>query len=92
MSDAPANGGKKQVWITVAIVVAQGLIQWGITYATLTEHTRRLEEMHVQIQLIEKRQEENLLSRVEYDKRHADLQDDLRELRREVIDLEKKVR
>ena len=92
MSDQPGNGTKKQVFITVGIVVAQGLIQWGVTYATLAEHGRRLEEENVKILLIEKRQEENSLSRVEYDKRHADLQEDLRELRKEVIELERKTR
>lgn len=79
MSSDDGNGknGKldwRPVLLSVTLVIGQGLVQWGITSATLTEHSRRIE-------LIEKRMEERSVAREEYERRHSDLQEQVRELK-----------
>ena len=85
----PNGNGKKldmrTLGVTLVLLIGQGLIQWGITYATLSDHARRLD-------LIEKHQEENILTRTEYDRRHEDLKDELKEMRQEISEMEKKER
>jgi hypothetical protein len=81
----PNNGRKldlRTLAVSLVLIVGQGLVQWGITYATLSDHARRLD-------LIEKHQEDNSLTRTEYDKRHEDLKDELKQLRQELRELEK---
>ena len=85
MTETNGNGKKidfKTLGVTMVLLIGQGLVQWGITYATLSDHSRRLD-------LIEKHQEENILTRTEYDRRHEDLKEDLRELCQELREIEK---
>jgi chromosome segregation ATPase len=92
VSEMNGNGTKRFEWRTVVIsgiVVGSGwLVQWGISTAKLAEHDRQLEEIKAHIAVIEARQEQNLLSRTEYDKRHEDLIRQVEELRQEVRELE----
>jgi hypothetical protein len=74
------------------LIVLQGLIWAGIFWSTLSDHSRRLD-------LIEKRQEDNYLSRAEYERRHEDLRHEVEDLKREdddnrkmLMDLERRVR
>lgn len=75
----------KTVIVTGAIVVGQGLIQYGITSTTLAEHTRRIE-------IMEKRMEERSVARDEYERRHEDLVRQVHEQEIRLRELERKVR
>jgi hypothetical protein len=84
MSDEPKNGkfDWRVVAVTVVLIVGQGLVQWGITYATLSDHSRRLDG-------IEKRAEERTVAREEYERRHEDMQKQLEQMRQEMHELER---
>jgi septal ring factor EnvC (AmiA/AmiB activator) len=86
VSDANGNG-KKFDWRMAAFVVlswlASACIQYGITEATMVDHSRRLDS-------IEHRLDEKSITREEYDRRHEDLIRQMGELRTEVLDLERK--
>lgn len=83
------NSNTKFDWRVVAasvvLVLGQGLIQYGITTATLVEIQRRLD-------IIEKRMDERSVAREEYERRHEDLTRQVQELRTEVRELERKTR
>jgi hypothetical protein len=84
VSDEAKNGkfDWRVVMVTVFLVVGQGLIQWVITYATLSDHSRRLDG-------IEKRAEERTVAREEYERRHEDMQKQLEQMRQEMHELER---
>jgi len=88
MSEETQRNGKSFDWRTVAVtgalIIGQGLIQWGITSTTLTDHSRRLD-------LLEKRMEERSVARDEYERRHSDLQDKVREQETRLRELERKI-
>jgi hypothetical protein len=91
----PQRNGKFD-WRVIAggflLIFIQGLIWAGVFWSTLSDHSRRLD-------LIEKRQEDNYLSRTEYERRHEDLRREVEDLKREtedsrkvLMDLERRVR
>lgn len=73
------------VAVSIALVLGQGLVQYGITTATLVELQRRLD-------IIDKRMDERSVARDEYERRHEDLTKQVQELRTEVRELERKTR
>lgn len=83
------NGSARFDWrvllASVLLLLIQGLVFAGIFYSTLTDHSRRLD-------LIEKRQEDNYLSRTEYERRHSDLQETVKEQGDRIRELERKTR
>jgi len=83
------TNGKRFDWrpilVSGAIVLGGWAVQWGITSATLAEHTRRIE-------LLEKRMEERSVAREEYERRHIELQDQVKEQEKRLRELERKVR
>lgn len=82
----------RTVIVTAAIVVGQGLVQWGIFSTTLAEHTRHLELQDKQIELMQKRMDERSVAREEYERRHVELQERVREQEIRLRDIERKVR
>jgi hypothetical protein len=85
MADDQKNGkfDWRYVAVTLFLVSGQGLVQWGITYATLSDHSRRLDS-------IEKRAEERTVAREEYERRHEDLQKQLERIQMEIRELERR--
>jgi len=83
------NGGVVLKWVHVILLLLAQVMMLGTVYGALKfqveDHARRLES-------IEKKQEDNFIPRSEYDKRHSDLQEEMRELRNEVRELRQKVR
>lgn len=73
----------KTIGVTAALIVGQGLVQYGITSTTIADHTRRIE-------LMEKRMEDKSLARDEYERRHNDLQQKVRDNELRLRDLERK--
>lgn len=84
-----SNGGFVLRWGHLGVVLFVQILLVGAVYGSLKfqveSHERRLDA-------IEKRQEDNLIPRSEYDKRHADLQEQLKELREEIQAMERKAR
>lgn len=83
------NGRSKFDWrpliFSAALVAAGGAVNWGISSATMAEHTRRIE-------LMEKRMEERSMTRDEYERRHEDLARRVEENRRRLEELERESR
>jgi chromosome segregation ATPase len=90
------NGKGRFDWrvvaVSVGLILAQGFIQYGIMSAIVTDHSRRLE-------LLERRIEERSVARDEYERRHEDLRNEVKDMknnleedRRAIRELEKKVR
>jgi hypothetical protein len=83
------NGKSRFDWrvvaVSIGLVMAQGLVQWGITSATLLEHSRRIE-------VIEKRMEERSVAREEYERRHEDLTKRVEELAQQIREFERQKR
>lgn len=86
MSESNGNGVILK-WMHIALILVGQVVLIVASFAVLKfqveDHARRLNA-------IEKRQEDNFIPRQEYDKRHADLQEQLREIRDELRDLERK--
>lgn len=85
MSDTNGRFDMRPVWVSVGLVLVQGMILGGIFYATLTDHSRRLD-------LIEKRADERTVAREEYERRHEDMQKQIQELRQTMLDMERKLK
>jgi hypothetical protein len=89
MANGDSNTGQRVNWmpfiLSVVLVIVSAAVQYGITSATLVEHSRRLEQ-------IEKRQEDNYLSRTEYERRHDDLIRRVSEQEARIRELERKGR
>lgn len=83
--DTPKSFDWRTVLVTAALIVGQGLIQWGITSTTLVDHARRIDTL-------ERRFEERSIAREEYERRHEDLTRQVQELKGEVRELERKAR
>lgn len=88
MSDN-SNGGIVLKWAHLILILLIQILLLGAVWGSLSfqvaDHARRLDA-------IEKKQEDNFIPRSEYDKRHEDLIQQMRELREQLRDLERKVK
>lgn len=89
MSEPNGNGGVVLRWAHLILVLLVQVLLLGAMFGVLKfqveDHARRLDA-------IEKKQEANFIPRAEYDKRHDDLLEQMRELRTQLRELERKVR
>lgn len=85
MSESNGSSGVLLKWAHLLLILVVQILLLGAVWGSLNyqvaEHGRRLD-------IIEKRQEDNFLSRQEFEKRHEDLQRRVEELRERVQQLE----
>lgn len=78
------NGGVMLRWMHLGLILTVQILMLGAVYGSLSfqvaDHTRRID-------LIEKRMEERILQREEYERRHEDMQKQIDMLREEVKSL-----
>jgi cell shape-determining protein MreC len=88
-SDNNTAGGIILKWAHLALILLVQVLMMGAVYGSLRfqveDHARRLES-------IEKKQDANFISREEYVKRHSDLQEEIRELRIQIREVESKIK
>ena len=87
MSDHPNGGTVVMKWMHLVVVLVSQLLLLGVTYGALRF---QVDDISRRIDLIEKKQDANFIPRAEYDARHADLIEQIRELRIQVRELERK--
>lgn len=82
----------RTIAVTFVLILVQAAINYGVNTTILANHGERLKEHDVRLDKVERYQQDNFIPRLEYDKRHADLQQEIRDLKQEVRELGRRPR